>query len=256
MYSTRLSRLMQLVVALLALFAFGAMVASAAQAEGTEKAPFWSVKGARLGQGETRFITAKATNTFVLTDKTSKVKVECTGLNTKEAVLLGSKEGEPGKSDEVLEFSTCKVVNNGSSCTVTEPIATRKLKNELVEDAATKKKLLVEFFPEKGSTFTTLVFASSCTVLKGEASVTGKEVAEALTDPGELPIELGGTERGSAKSWLLKALPAQPTHVWLVKEGTGKEEPLEEFQFDGTAAELAGTALVSLVSEEEWSPLA
>lgn len=160
MYSTRLSRLGQLVVALLALFAFGAMVASAAQAEGTEKAPFWSVKGARLGQGETRFFAAKAASTFVLTDVTSKVKVECTALNSKEGVLLGSKEGEPGKSDEVLEFSTCKVLNNGSSCTVTEPIATRKLKNELVEDAATKKKLLVEFFPEKGSIFTTLVFSS------------------------------------------------------------------------------------------------
>lgn len=86
--------------------------------------------------------------------------------------------------------------------------------------------------------------------------MTGREVAEALTDPGELPIELGGTERGSAKSWLLKALPVQPKTVWLIKGGTGKEESLEEFQFDGTAAELKGTGLVSLVSEEEWSPLA
>jgi hypothetical protein len=52
-----------LVVAVSAVLVFAAVTAAVAQAE---EAPFWSVNKARLGNGETRFTTAKAYKSFVI----------------------------------------------------------------------------------------------------------------------------------------------------------------------------------------------
>lgn len=240
-----------ILIALLAAFASSAAAATAQ----AENAPYWTVKETRLGTGETKAITTKSTNTFVLTTRISKVKIECTRLNSKEGLIVGSSEGEHGTLNGILEFSTCKVVNNGSSCTVKEPIVTKKLKSPLALDAATRKKLVAVLTDEKGSTLFTLTYSSACTVFKGEASYTGQIVTEVLTDPGELPVEVGKSP-GSAKSWLLKFLPTQPTHVWRTTGGIGKEEPVEELQWDGAAGEISGTAAISLENLEEWQPVA
>lgn len=239
-----------ILIALLAAFASSA-VAATAQAE---NAPYWTVKEVRLGTGETKAITTTAKSTLVFTLKSSKIKTECTTLKSKEGLIVGSSEGEHGTLNGILEISNCKVVNNGSSCTVKEPIVTKKLKSPLALDAATRKKLVAVFTPEKGNTLFPWTYSSACTVFKGEASYTGKFVTEVLTS-GELPVEVGKSP-GSAKSWLLKFLPVQPTHVWLTTGGIGKEEPLEEFQWDGLAAEISGTAGISLESLEEWQPVA
>lgn len=245
MHSSRLGRL---VVALLAVFALCAVAASAAQAE---EAPFWSVKGARLGQGETRNIVGKVFSTnFTLTSAGGTVT--CKALKLKEGVILGSNAGEPGTNDEIIEFTSCTVAGNGSNCKVTEPIVTTQVKSELVEDNATKKKLYVEFFPAKGVVFTTINFTGTCTVTS--TKVEGEVAGEVLTDPGEAAVELPNSP-GSAESWLIK-FPATPIkEVWLIKGGTGATHKLTTLKAFALPATLTGTALVSLESKELWSPL-
>jgi len=131
-----------------------------------------------------------------------------------------------------------------------------------VEDAATKKKLLVDFLPASGKVFATLKFTPEAggTCEATESKVTGIDVlAEALTDPGKEPIELEGTARGEAKSWYLEVENPQPSAFWLVKEGAGKEVKIgteEKLEAFGVPATLTGLALVTLVSGKNWSPLA
>jgi hypothetical protein len=57
MRSSRLAFAGRLSVALLVVLAFGGLTAVAAQAE---EAPFWTIEGTRLIQGETHYITAKS----------------------------------------------------------------------------------------------------------------------------------------------------------------------------------------------------
>ena len=255
MHSSRLTRIGHLLVTLLAVFAFSALTAAAAQA--TEVGPFWSVKGTRLGAGETRNVVAKAVTKQTLTAGSDKVI--CEEVEAKPGVILGTAEGEAGKNGETLRYSKCKVEGNGSACKVEkEEISTNSLKSELVEDAATKKILLVDFLPATGKTFAEIKFEGTCSIKS--TKVTGVDVlAEVLTDPGELTIELGGTSRGSAKSWRLKIEEPQPTGFWLIKGGVGSEVKIgseEKLEAFGAKAELKGTALIELESGEEWSPLA
>jgi hypothetical protein len=247
-------------VALLAVFALGAVAASAAQAE---EAPYWTVGGTRLEKGQTRFITAKAVTSFVLTS--SEVAITCTATEVlPHGVLLGSEPGEPGTNDEIVTFKTCSVTGNGSGseCNkVTEPINTTNLKSELVLDK-TKAKLLVLFQPNSGSTLATLTFPKGCKV--ESTKVTGSVNAEVVNQKTEAPVETTSTKE-QAESWWLRFPAAQPVHVWLIKGGKGEEietKPLEAF---GGPVTLSGTALVLLAelnsknelisTKELWSPL-
>jgi hypothetical protein len=232
--------------ALLAVLALGAVVATTAQAE---EAPFWFVAGTRLAAGQTRFITAKEEAPFVLKASSTKVTVTCSTVEVlPHAVILGSAAGEPGTNDETITLKTCKVEGNGSECKVTEPINTTNLKSELVEDK-TKAKLLVLFQPASGTTLAELKFSKGCTT--ESTKVTGSFVTEVLTDPEEEAVELstGAAEDGS---WLLRLPETQPTAVWLVKGGEGKEVELKGLEAFGVKATLTGTALVSLEDGEEW----
>jgi hypothetical protein len=194
------------------------VVVPATTAWATE-APFFSVKGSRLKKGETRFLSAKATQHLVL--KGGASELTCTTLKaTVGSALLGSEVGEPGIGIGILEYSGCKTEGNGAKCTeVVEPIKTNRLKSELVEDTATKKKLDVEFFPvnaagEQIAEFTKIIFkGTECE--PAETKVEGEVVTEAFTDPPEgepIAIELPGPVKESA-SFLLKVPATQPTKV-------------------------------------------
>ncbi len=262
MHLSRLGRMKHLLLAVMAMLAFGVVTASAAQAE---NGPFYSVgsEGKRLGAGETRPITAKIfSENFTLTAGTRKVI--CTGVEAKEGSdIIGSAEGEAGKDEEILRYTGCKVEGNGTKCAVEKgEVVTEKLRSELVEDAATKKKLLIDFLPPEGKVvFATLKFVAetggTCEVK--ETKVTGIDVlAEALTETGE-PIELGGVSPGLHKSGRIEVENPQPTAFWLIKEGTGKEVKIataEKLNAFGVAATLVGTASVELASGEVWSALA
>ncbi len=267
------SRVRLMLVALLGVFAFGAVAAAAAQAE---EAPFWSREGTRLAKGETHYITAKKYSK-VFTLFTAGVAVTCEDIRLKEGVLLGSNAGEPGASNEVIEFfENCIVTGEVDDkkiekCKVTQPITTANVKSELVETVekgAPTGSLLTEFFPEKGAKFTTLKF----TVETGgfcppETAVEGSVAGQVRVDPNK-PPELGElvslpNGKKEAKSWLLAFLFAIKK-AWLIKGGEGKEVELGLKAFSEEAT-LEGTALALLAkknssggfeSEEvNWSPL-
>jgi hypothetical protein len=246
-------------ISLLAIFALGAVAASTAQAE---EAPFWTVKGTRLGAGQTRFITAKEVAPFAMSG--GGVTVTCTEISLlPHAALLGSASGEHGKADLVATFKKCKVTGNGSSpeCEkVTEPANTVTLSAEEVLDK-TKTKLLVLLQPASGTRDEELKFPKGCKV---EATdVTGTFVAEVLNSKEEAVTTSSPKEDG--ESWLLKLPETQPVDVWLTKESVGKEVENKGLEIFNVPASVSGTALVllaelnsknELVSTGElWSPL-
>ncbi len=253
---SRLTRIAHVIMALSAVFAFGAVMASVAQAEET-KGPFWTVAGTRLGTGETKGLVVKAFTESKLT--AGSVVVSCKKMEAKSGQISGAGLGESGKGGGSLRYSECEVTGNGASCKAEKgEEVTKNLRAELVEDAATKKVLLVDFLPATGKEFAELKFEGTCTFKT--TKVTGIDVlAEVLTDPGELTVELGGTSRGEAKSWLLKVEAPQPSAFWLIKGGKGEEVKIateEKLEAFGAKAELTGTALGELTGSPNWSPLA
>jgi hypothetical protein len=232
-------------VSLLAALALGAAAASVAQAE---EAPFWIVGGTRLGAGQTRFIYIRGASNFVLKGAgVNGLKVECKkALALPLAVILGSGSGEPGKNDETITFDECKVENNGAGteCTkVTEPINTANLTSELVLDK-TKTKLLGLLKPASGTVLAELKFPAGCTV--AATKVTGDLVGEWTTDTeAETPIEPAKPPE-QAVSWNLRFPSVPIVHVWLVKEGRGKEVETGEIEASGSPATLTWIALITL----------
>ncbi len=255
MHLSRLVGIRHLLLALTAMLAFGAVAASAAQAA---EGPFWSVEGTRLASGSTEGLAGSAVTNQVLSAG-GKV-VTCEGIEPEAgSKIIGEASGEAGKAEGKLRYSKCTVEGNGTGCKVVkEEVVTNALKGELVEDAATKKKLLADFLPASGNTFAELKFEGSGCTFK-TTKVTGIDVlAEVQTAAGGT-IELEGVSPGSAKTWRLEIEKPQPTAFWLVKEGTGKEVKIateEKLEAFGAAATLTGTGSVSLKNEKEWSPLA
>jgi hypothetical protein len=245
---TKMKQLKSTAAALLAVFALGAVVASAAQAE---EAPSWAVSGVRLAKGQTRFIATKEVSPLVLT--LGLVKLTCDTVEVLPgAAILGSAESEPGTSDETFVLKTCSVEGNGSGleCSrIAEPLDTTELKSELVLDAKTKTKILVLFQPVSGSLLIEFTFPKGC---KYESTkVAGSFLTEALTDPGETPVETTTPEE-QAKSWLLRVPSTQPFSAWLIKGGSGKEIETKELTSSLGSVDLGGKLSISLESGEEW----
>jgi hypothetical protein len=245
-------------VVLLAVFAFSAIAATAAQAE---EAPYWSIEGTRLAVNKTAEITAKAVGTQTLTAATGVVK--CKALKVKAgSVLLGSSAGEPGKSNETIEYSECTQEKNGNeepTCKIVGgKVTTEPLTNELAY-AENKKSLVVEFAPVTGKTLAVVHYEGTCTAL--EIPVKGVAVAQGWTDSGGVSgelVELGKTVT-QAESWILKLSGASKTKIWLIKGGTGASVE-DETTYGGTEATLGGEALILLATngvsnKKLWSPL-
>jgi len=260
--------------ALLAVFALGAAIASAAQAE---TAPSFTVGGTRLIAGKTHNIDIKATKPFVLTNPATGLEVKCTGVSTEKGVLLGSNPGNPGRDNEILVFSGCKLEkgNGAPECHLaasaggaeTTTITTNPIVSEQVENVVSSTKgnqLLEEFLPAPtaNGVFVTLFFGPAvppCTVL--EAPVEGSVAGEALLDnAGAGKIELGQAPQ-ERTSWLSN-FPATPiTQVWLISSGVGKIQKVGQTAFSLESIQ-AGQALILLANtkfEPErgglWSPL-
>jgi len=251
-------------VALLAVFALGVAGASVAQAE---TAPFFTVGGTRLVAGKTHNIEAHALKPFTLTDAASATTIECSAFTLKEGVLLGSNFGSPGKDNEVVVFTGCKLLagNGFPNCKlVSETITTEPLKSEQVESVVSGTKgnqLLEEFFAantENG--FVTLHFeGTGCTV--AELIVSGQVVGEVLKDSSEEKLELGVGTPTEVTSTIVKFPPTAIKEVWLISNGIGKIQKTKQ-TLAGSESVQTGTALVLLANTKfegepngKWSSL-
>jgi len=258
-------------VALLAVMALGAVVASGAQAE---SAPFFSIGGVRLAAGKTHNIVAHGTKSFELETAASGSLIRCTKLAVEPGVLLGSEPGTQGKADLTSKFSGCTLEkgNGAPNChiapeerseTTSTTITTNPLSSELVENVeggAAGKKLEELYSPATGSVFVTIFFGGTgCEVFANK--VTGKTVAEVVTDPGEANIELPGPTP-EATSFITRFPTVAIKEVWLVSGGVGKVvSGIEQTSFSKQAVQ-HGTALVLLANSKfepetsaKWSPL-
>jgi len=273
------SRVRLMLVALCSVLALGALTAAAAQAV---EAPRWSIGGTDLAEGKTHFISVKNYGkAFTLT--AGLVKVECEVVKLKEGSLLGSSAGNPGKNNEVIEFSKCKVSGKVegkeiTKCKVKEPIVTKPVVSELAEtenaEPANKKgSLLTLFAPASGTEFAKLEFMKEVEtgICPPNTAVSGGEaIGEVYTDPNTPPtlgtlvsLESGATE---AHSWLIN-FPSTPIlKVTLFKEGVATKVTDKGLEAFSEPATLTGTALVLLAKrnattgeleseETNWSPL-
>jgi len=268
-----------MLVALFGVLALGALTAAAAQAV---EAPRWSIGGTVLPEGKTHYISAKAYKPFVLSNAGGTIKLECTEVKLKEGALLGSSAGNPGKNDEVLEFTNCNIKGTSGGKTIEkckgkEPVVTAAVVSELAETEKAepenkKGSLLALFAPAEGSLFAKLEFTTeaggNCPV---NTTVTGGEViGQVLTDPNTPPtlgtlvsLESGATE---AESWLIN-LPKTPIlKVTLFKNGVATQVTDKGLEAFSESAILEGTALVLLAKKNattglletektNWSPL-
>jgi hypothetical protein len=257
-----MARLQLIGVALLGVFALGGIAAVAAQAEGTEGAPYWSIEGTRLAAGKTFEILAKSVSaeqtltagTDIVTCKTLKLKPG--------AVLLGSNGNEPGKSDETFQYGGCTVTGNGTKCAVENgTMETEPLTNELAY-AENKKSLVIEFDPVKSHVLATLHFVpeagGSCTV--STTKLTGLIVAKVLTDEASPKLLELPNHVTQAESFLLEAPSTTIRHIWLITAGTGIAFETEELNDFGATSVFTGTALIALAVHgtsvtTKWSPL-
>lgn len=268
---SRLGLVGRVVLALLAVFAIGAMAASAAMA--TEEAPYWKVNGNRLNEGEKKEITAKLDGEAItlegeakIGESLIKVTITCHGVRLKAgSVIVGSKKGQPGTSEETVEFyEKCEQKGNGlSSCKVKEPIVTEPVKNELVLNdaeggAGEKEHILVEFAPVAGEKekFVKLEFTGAGCGVKETVVGNGVVIGSVYTDPeadgGTLElVTLGVTPE--LTSYLIK-FPDEPKSIWLaLSNGELTLVKPKEFEAFEHPAKLTGTVLVSLTSGEKYS---
>jgi hypothetical protein len=245
----------------------GGVVASSAQAS---SAPFWSVKGKRLGANETQNFGGRVlhgTSEIVLKTPEAGITVGCKRVETEAGVLLGSAEGEPGRASMVIRASECSLKEgNGTGCKLASQqeteIQTNPLRAELTESwgQGNGGPLLLEIFPETGTSFTTLKFGPTADCAITETKVTGKLAAYVLTaESKDERIELPSKDILNV-AWVLR-FPSPPIHsVWLITAAGSKLVTTEVVAF-GDRAELIGSELVLLDNSscapvyELWSPL-
>jgi len=245
-------------VGLVVLLVMGAIATAGAQAE---NAPFYTIEGKRLGEGESHHISMKAANEKGIKWITPEagITVSCKKVEIEGATgtIVGSKEGEPGTSKGILLFKECTTTGNGASCKIKEPLKTTMLKFEQVEDG-TGKKLDTLIEPASGTEFWTIKFEGTCT--NKETKLTGQTVAEDITDPGEEVIELGQPAK-EAVSWDLRFPEARIKEVTKYKAGVGTKTKVKELVSFGEPSVWAGVALILLANsegkteEKKWSPL-
>jgi hypothetical protein len=218
-------------------------------------------------RGKTHNIQAHAYKgrSFTLTSSESGVEITCNQLKINGGVILGSNAGEPGKASQITEFSGCKLEagNGAPNCELSNGgtelssiITTNQIISEQVlsvENSKGGKQLLEEFRPANPANgFVKLNFLGTGCIVR-EATLSGSTVAEVLlATASEGKIELGQTAVETT-SMLLKFPNPGITQVWLISNGSGKIQKINETSFVQ-----AGTSLVLLAngsfapSNEEW----
>ncbi len=177
---------------LLAALFFGTIATVANAVE----APYYRVKGSRLGAGFGEF-TRIAGENQILTNPTTKIKVTCgVMISSPLTEIKGSAAGSPSTSKAILEYSKCAVAENGAKChlgksgIITDKFTTETLKDELAfgSKSTAKGTKLVDFFtPAIGSVFAKLEFvAGAGGECKNKATnVEGSVVVEILNSTKE-----------------------------------------------------------------------
>jgi hypothetical protein len=223
-------------LAIIALLALSAVVATAAQAE----EPFWKVAGKRLGEGETKEVSIKATKSFVL--KAGTATVTCTEASVKKGGhIVGSKEATAGGNVNIVIVSKCSVSGNGTGCKVEkEEITTTEELDTLAFNTA--KTLLDDYFiPKSGSVFATIHFEGAECGVK-TAKVEGSTAAEVLS--GGKAVEVG---KEPAEATTLELVFPKTQIKTVIVNGKETSVGLKAFGF---AATFEGAASMELVSKE------
>jgi hypothetical protein len=254
---TRLTKLM-VVVPITAVVAFAATGTASA-------AIFWPhfhVNTKFLGKGESKEIEGSAKT--VLKFKTKEHALECKTLKFAKGANI--KGGEPGTSQETIEFEQCSITGNGEKCAVTSVAGAKNgkvvavMKNELVyiekpaEEVAKNTMIGVYLTPVTvNGPIATVKFEAepggNCTVASTE--ITGNLAGEAL-ESGELLV---GYEEHESEGERIRFITKNLTKVWKGKEGALASEAVEEkiaTKMFAEAAELEGTSALKLTSKESW----
>jgi hypothetical protein len=246
-------RIKPLVLAFTAAVMAAVCWATAAQAE-TTAGPSYVVEEEVQGSGYTQEVTAADKTPFVLTDKTSKVKVECKGVKLKAgATLNGAEPNSAGTSNETLELSQCTGGGKEESLTGCEPeggkLTTAALVNTLgFSNSSRTGELLVLFAPASGTTLASVKFSGEKCVTTS-TTLTGKLIAEA--NSGGKHVEVGTNEVEAAKGELVFA--AGEKTIWTESGGSLSSVKASLNAF-GTEANLEGLATLELASKQLWGP--
>jgi len=217
-------------LALAAILAMSAVTAGAASAASR----VWVVKGATLGAGETRTMTAKTVAGKSWELKASLITIKCTTMSITGGSAVG---GTVGTDKGTVQFTGCS--SNCGSKVVAEPISTLGTETELVENTA-KTKVLDLFKPNAKKEFATIV-ASGCT-------------PEKTTVEGENGVAAEISEEGVEKLTHVMKFPCPPITEALNSAGTKLALSLKAFGF--ITAEFCGEAeaeLLNGVVKENWS---
>jgi hypothetical protein len=178
--------------------------------------------------------------------------------------------GEPGTSEEIIEFSNCSITGNGAKCVITsvagaknEKIVTNNLKNEGVylkfAAGAEKKGTPIGFLfkPITGTVLATVKFepatGGTCTV--AETKIEGSVAGESLSE--KKVVAYGENEKEAEVNEI--TFPGKTiTTVW----GVAKEEldaeagNKVELKAFGLKATFEGKLNLKLKSKEEWGVFA
>jgi hypothetical protein len=134
-------------IALVAVFALGALATTAAQAA---EGPFYKVAGVRLKAGEKSSLQAKASKNYQIWAWGGSINFDCKQQKlAKGAVVVGSTGANPGTSQEIIEFSECRVEGDGYACGLEGgKLTTTEVSQELAYETKERTgKILVLFKP-------------------------------------------------------------------------------------------------------------
>jgi hypothetical protein len=223
-------------VVLLALVAvFVASVAASAVAQ-AQTGPVWHVNGSKLEAGKTKAITDKnvAGKEAKLAGEIAGAKVVILCATVKSTgILIG---GNPGKDQETIEFSNCKVEGQ-PNCVVT--VANTVAQSELDHSST---KMLTDF--KTTGNFTTI------TIKSGEktclSTVTNAPVKVAAGDTYGLACE----NEPESKEAVVGILSCPETPITKVEQN--EKEAGVGLEFDGKPAIFSDKAEVELVSKEPF----
>jgi hypothetical protein len=217
-------------LALAAILAMSAITAGAASAASR----VWVVKGATLGAGATRTMTAKTVAGKSWELKASSITITCTTMSITGGSAIG---GAVGTDKGTVEFTGCS--SNCGTKAVAEPIKTAGNETELVENTA-KTKVLDLFKPNASKEFAT-VLATGC-------------FPEETKVEGENGVAAEISQEGTEQLIHVMKFPCPPITEALNSAGTKLTLSLKAFGF--VAAEFCGEAEAELLNglvKENWS---
>jgi hypothetical protein len=237
-----------------AAFVIGLIGAASAMAHATNN-PQWQILGTVLKAGETVKVHAEANG--VQTLSSVGLSIECTKFGLLPgAILVGSNAPAPGTSEEIIQYSECKVKSsplckiNGA---VPGKIETKPLIDLLVfltklgalDENALESGTLFE--PKTGEKFAEFELSEANPGTK-ECPATGNTLVEGK---GVLVNNLNADELSTVKE--IEAPATAKTKYFVNEPGlVVKEKTGVNIKIGGIAATYTGNARILLASKEHW----